>query len=78
VVVPFFADQFFWGRRVAALGAGPTPLPREHITADSLTAALRAALQPGPAAAARAVAARLAGEDGPGAAVAVLERLAVR
>jgi sterol 3beta-glucosyltransferase len=28
VVVPFFTDQPFWARRVAALGVGPAPIPR--------------------------------------------------
>jgi len=28
VVVPFAMDQPFWGSRVAALGAGPEPIPR--------------------------------------------------
>ncbi|AEA24174.1 Sterol 3-beta-glucosyltransferase [Pseudonocardia dioxanivorans CB1190] len=78
VVVPFFSDQFFWGRRVAALGAGPPPIAREKLTAAALTEALRAALQPGPAAAAAAVGARIADEDGPACAVAVLERIGGR
>lgn len=76
VVVPFFSDQFFWGRRVAALGAGPPPLPRERLTTAALTAALRAALTPAPAAAAARLGARIAGEDGPAAALAVLTRVA--
>ncbi len=77
VVVPFFADQFFWGRRVAALGAGPAPIPRERLTTARVAAALRTATtDPGLRAGARAVAGRLAGEDGTARAVAVLERLA--
>ncbi|GAA1739613.1 glycosyltransferase [Nonomuraea bangladeshensis] len=31
VVCPFFSDQPFWGRRVAALGAGPPPLPIRRL-----------------------------------------------
>ncbi|MEW9553744.1 glycosyltransferase [Nonomuraea sp. NPDC050783] len=31
VVCPFFSDQPFWGRRVAALGAGPAPLPARRL-----------------------------------------------
>jgi len=27
IVVPFFGDQFFWGRIVADAGAGPEPIP---------------------------------------------------
>ncbi|GAA3571435.1 glycosyltransferase [Nonomuraea rosea] len=42
VVCPFFADQPFWGRRVAALGAGPPPLPISGLTREELTARLLA------------------------------------
>lgn len=43
VVVPFFADQPFWGDRVHALGAGPQPLAKESMTAESLAVAIRTA-----------------------------------
>ena len=33
VVIPFFGDQPFWGRRVAELGVGPAPIPRRKLTA---------------------------------------------
>jgi len=42
VVVPFVVDQPFWGSRVAALGVGPTPIPRKALTARNLADALRA------------------------------------
>ncbi|MFI6500212.1 glycosyltransferase [Nonomuraea typhae] len=42
VVCPFFADQPFWGRRVAALGAGPPPLPIKRLTVGELVERLRA------------------------------------
>lgn len=42
VVCPFFSDQPFWGRRVAALGAGPPPLPIRALSGRSLAARLRA------------------------------------
>ena len=41
VVVPFLADQAFWGSRVAAAGVGPTPIPSRMLTAGALEAALR-------------------------------------
>ena len=41
-VVPFFGDQPFWGRRVAALGAGPAPLDRKTLSAAGLAKALAA------------------------------------
>ena len=41
VVVPVFADQPFWGKRVAQLGAGPAPIPAGKLTEDKLAAAIR-------------------------------------
>ena len=43
IVIPFFLDQFFWGKRVLELGVGPRPIPRKHLCAESLAAALRVA-----------------------------------
>ena len=40
IVIPFGADQPFWGARVSALGAGPTPIPRRQLTSERLAAAL--------------------------------------
>ncbi|MEO8612756.1 MAG: glycosyltransferase [Chloroflexota bacterium] len=36
IIVPFFGDQPFWGRRAAALGVGPNPVPRRRLTATRL------------------------------------------
>ena len=41
LICPFFGDQPFWGRVVAALGAGPAPLPARKLEVEALTAALR-------------------------------------
>jgi sterol 3beta-glucosyltransferase len=43
VVVPFFADQPFWGWRISTLGAGPRPIPNRRLTARRLADAIRAA-----------------------------------
>jgi sterol 3beta-glucosyltransferase len=43
VVVPFFGDQGFWGRKVADLRVGPWPVPRKQLTAERLAAAIRRA-----------------------------------
>lgn len=43
VVTPFFGDQYFWGRRVAAVGAGPKPIPIRRLDANSLARALETA-----------------------------------
>ncbi len=44
IVVPFMADQPFWGRRVAELGAGPAPIPRKALTGKRLAAAITQAV----------------------------------
>jgi sterol 3beta-glucosyltransferase len=47
VIVPHFADQPFWGQRVAALGVGTNPIPRKQLTADRLAQAIRQAVSDG-------------------------------
>jgi sterol 3beta-glucosyltransferase len=73
VVVPFAADQPFWGSRVAALGVGPRPIPRRALTVDTLAQALRATAPLRERAA--GLGARIRAEDGVGQAVAVLGRV---
>lgn len=41
VVVPFLADQAFWGSRVASVGAGPEPVPQRKLSVATLETALR-------------------------------------
>ena len=77
IVVPFTVDQPFWASRVAALGVGPQPIPRRHLTTEALADALRRVVADE---AMRARAAALGdlvrAEDGVAAAVEVLGRLA--
>lgn len=40
LAIPFGADQGFWGRRIATLGAGPPPIPRARLTLEALGVAL--------------------------------------
>ena len=40
VVIPVVPDQAFWGWRVAALGAGPDPIPPKRLTAERLASAI--------------------------------------
>jgi sterol 3beta-glucosyltransferase len=40
LVVPFAADQPFWGARVHAIGAGPNPIPVRKLTVEKLIVAL--------------------------------------
>lgn len=35
-VVPFVFDQFYWGERIAALGAGPKPIRQQQLTVKRL------------------------------------------
>jgi len=44
VIIPFFADQPFWGWRVCKLGAAPRPIPRRRLTARRLADAIQAAV----------------------------------
>jgi UDP:flavonoid glycosyltransferase YjiC (YdhE family) len=44
VVIPHFGDQFFWGRRIAELGAGPEPIARDDLAAEKLSRAISTAL----------------------------------
>jgi UDP:flavonoid glycosyltransferase YjiC (YdhE family) len=40
-IVPFFADQPFWGKQLARAGVGTEPIPRKKLSAEGLAAALR-------------------------------------
>jgi sterol 3beta-glucosyltransferase len=40
VVVPFYLDQPFWGRKVHELGVGPRPIPRQQLTEQRLAEAI--------------------------------------
>ncbi len=76
LVCPFLGDQPFWANRVHELGAGPPPLPRAEISADSLAERIGELLTTGSY---RRTAARLAelisAENGTARAVEILERL---
>lgn len=45
IVVPFFADQPFWGRRVHALGVGPEPIQRRSLSVQKLAEAIEIAVE---------------------------------
>jgi sterol 3beta-glucosyltransferase len=78
IVVPFAADQPFWGRRVALLGAGPAPIPVKKLTAESLIWALVEAESSDIRGRAQSVGCALRVEDGLGTAVKLIEQYAVR
>jgi sterol 3beta-glucosyltransferase len=43
VIIPFIADQPFFGEQVRRLGVGPAPIPRRQLTLPALTEAIRQA-----------------------------------
>ncbi len=79
VVIPFFGDQAFWGKRIAALGVGPEPLLRKQLTAERLAQAIQQMVsdQPMRERAAR-LGAQIQAEDGIAKAIAVVREIEKR
>ncbi|GAA1059146.1 glycosyltransferase [Agromyces bracchium] len=76
IIVPFIADQPFWGATLHRRRLAPAAIPQRKLTAERLAEALAAA--PAFQSAVDAAAARMADEDGAGEALGVLEGLAAR
>lgn len=76
IIVPHSADQPFWGQRVAALGAGPAPIPARRLTADRLAAALVEAAHPASITRAKQVGEMIRRENGVENAVQLVEEVA--
>jgi sterol 3beta-glucosyltransferase len=75
LVVPFAADQPFWGRRTAELGVGPRPIPRKKLTAERLAEAIRVAVtDPAMRDWSAALGAQIQAEDGVARAVELFEQ----
>jgi sterol 3beta-glucosyltransferase len=74
IICPFFGDQPFWGRRVAAAGVGPYPIPQKRLTVERLAEAMRvAATDPTMREQAASLGAQIRAEDGVTRAVALIE-----
>jgi len=73
IVLPFTADQPFWGRRVHALGAGPRPILVRNLSAEKLTNAISQAEEISIRERAQALGRRIRGEDGVRRAVELIE-----
>lgn len=74
VVVPFLADQPFWGRVLQERGVSPAPIPQSKLTAANLAAAITEAVSdPQMRARAAALGEQIRAEDGVGNAVRVIE-----
>lgn len=74
VVVPHFADQFWWGRRLYSLGVAARPLSRPLLSERALARRVDAALEPGMRRRAADLAEQVRHEDGCGKAVAQVDR----
>jgi sterol 3beta-glucosyltransferase len=76
IILPFFADQFFWGWRVYELGGGPRAIPRKKLTSDNLAAAIRQAVNDHKIVrSASELGTRIRAEDGIGNAVKIIESI---
>jgi UDP:flavonoid glycosyltransferase YjiC (YdhE family) len=77
VVVPHVGDQRYWADRLHRLGVAPRPQRLDRLTGDGLADAVRAVVaDQAMRDAARALSARVGAEDGLGATIALLERVA--
>jgi sterol 3beta-glucosyltransferase len=76
IVIPFMADQPYWGHRAAQLGVGPAPIPRKRLTAERLAEAIRRAVVDGDMRQRAAeLGERIRAEDGVGRAVAHIQQI---
>jgi len=74
VIVPFFADQPFWGKRVYKLGVGPKPVPRKQLSVERLSKAISTAVnEKGMQQRAAEIGKRIRAEDGVAMAVDVID-----
>lgn len=74
IVVPFTADQPFWGKRVHAIGAGSKPILVKTLSVENLTRAIAEAESDSLRERARAIGQRIRSEDGVGRAVTLIEK----
>lgn len=78
VIVPFMADQPFWGKRVHELGVGPQPIPRKTLTPERLAGAITAAMNDDTRQRAAALGHKIRAEEGVQGAVAAITQLLAR
>ncbi|SEG70762.1 UDP:flavonoid glycosyltransferase YjiC, YdhE family [Thermomonospora echinospora] len=79
VVCPFFGDQPYWGERVAALRAGPAPIPFRTLSVRTLAEAIRQSMHdPTLQLGAKNTGHRLSQENGTAMACDVIESLLTR
>jgi UDP:flavonoid glycosyltransferase YjiC (YdhE family) len=74
IIVPFIADQAFWGWQAEQVGAGTAPIPYYRLTAQNLAQAIRQAVEDESLRlSCAALGAGLKGEDGAATAAQILE-----
>lgn len=79
IIVPFSGDQPFWGERVRALGASPTPIAHTQLSAERLSAAIITATRDSAMRGrARTIGEHIRAEDGIARAVEAFQRFVVR
>lgn len=79
ILTPFLFDQFYWGKRVRALGVGPAPIPQKKLTAARLAAAIETAVSDTTMRQrAAALGQRLQQDDGVATAVALIRQILTR
>lgn len=78
IVIPHAIDQPFWAKRVAAIGAGPTPIDLAKLSVETLSAALAQTEDAALRAHAREIGRLIRAEDGVGTAVQLIEQHAYR
>jgi sterol 3beta-glucosyltransferase len=73
VVIPFMADQSFWGRRVHAIGAGPKSILVRDLSVEKLSRSIVEAENESVREGAREIGQQISSEDGTGEAVKWIE-----
>jgi sterol 3beta-glucosyltransferase len=76
IVVPFMADQPFWGRRVHVIGAGPKPILVKKLSVQALTQAIVEAKSDAIRECAQTIGQEIRGEEGVKHAVMLIESYA--
>ncbi len=75
VIIPFIADQPFWGHRVQQVGAGPEPLPAKRVTVPKLITRLDQVLNdPEIRQSAQLIGSKVKAEEGVRTAVKIIEK----
>ncbi len=75
VIIPFFGDQPFWGRRFFTLGVIPKPIPQQRLSVERLATAIQTAIgDKGVRSRVAALSKKIRAEDGTARAVDILHR----